>query len=190
MTTPTAVSVSADPGEVRRYGAVAIALHWLMALLIVGAFCVGLYMHDLPLSPTKLRLFNYHKWTGVTILTLAALRLLWRLSHRPPALPAMPDWQRWAAHLGHAALYLLFFAVPLVGWAYSSATGFPIVVFGLLPLPDFVSPDRALAQDLKELHGSLAWLLALFVVVHLAAVAKHQFLDRDGLLSRMWPARA
>jgi cytochrome b561 len=188
MTTPPApASAAAAAGT--RYTGPAIGLHWVMALLIAGAFCVGLYMEDLPLSPTKLKLFNYHKWTGITILALAALRLLWRLIHNPPALPPMPAWQSRAAHIGHGALYLLFFAVPLAGWAYSSASGFPVVVFGVLPLPDFVSPDRELAKALVEVHGNLAWLLAIIVGVHVAAVAKHSFIDRDDLLSRMRPGR-
>jgi len=172
-----------------RYSGVAIAFHWLLALLIVVSFCVGTYMADLPFSPTRLKLYNWHKWAGVTILALSALRLLWRLTHRPPADLPMPAWQRSAAHVTHWGLYLLFFAVPLVGWAYSSAAGFPIVLYGVLPLPDFVSPDKALAEAIKPWHGRLAWLLAVLVLMHVAAALKHHFIDRDGLLLRMRPGR-
>ena len=173
-----------------RYTGVAIAFHWLMALLILGNFCLGLYMADLPLSLQRLKLFNYHKWTGATILAIAALRLLWRLTHRPPAdLPA-PAWQTRAAHVTHWSLYALFFAVPLAGWAYSSASGFPVVVFGVLPLPDFVPKDKALAESLKEVHETLAWVLFTLVALHVAAALKHTFHDRDGLLRRMAPGRA
>lgn len=173
-----------------RYTGIAIALHWLLALGIVGAFGMGLYMADLPLSPQKLKLYNWHKWAGVTILTLSALRLLWRLTHRPPADPPMPAWQARAAHATHLALYALFFAVPLVGWAYSSAAGFPIVWFGVLPLPDFVPADKALAELIKPWHEGLAWAMAVLVLLHLGAALKHQFIDRDGLIGRMWPGRA
>jgi cytochrome b561 len=172
-----------------RYSTPAIALHWLLALLIAGTFALGVYMHELPFSPTRLKLYNWHKWAGVTILGLSALRLLWRLTHRPPADAPMPAWQRVSAHAAHWALYALFFAVPLMGWAYSSSAGFPIVVFGVLPLPDFVAPDRAVAEVLKERHGQLAWALALVVALHVAAALKHHFMDRDGLLLRMMPAR-
>ena len=172
-----------------RYTGTAIALHWLMSLAIVGNFCLGLYMADLHMSMLRLRLFNYHKWTGATILLLAALRLLWRLTHRPPAdLPA-PRWQHLAASLTHGGLYALFFAVPLVGWAYSSAAGFPLVVFGVLPLPDFVPKDHALAETLKDLHADVAWVLFALVALHVAAVGKHMIIDRDGLLRRMMPGR-
>jgi cytochrome b561 len=172
-----------------RYDNVAIALHWLLALMITVSFCVGVTMADMPLSITRLKLFNYHKWAGIVILALSGFRLLWRLTHRPPAdLPA-PAWQQRAARGAHRALYVLFFAVPLAGWAYSSAAGFPVVVFGVVPLPDFVPVSRALAGVLKSLHGTLAYTLAGVVVIHVGAALKHRFVDRDGLLERMTPGR-
>jgi cytochrome b561 len=177
--------------QAQRYTATAIALHWLIAALIVGAFTLGLVMTDIPgFSPAKLRYYAWHKWAGVTVLLLAALRLLWRLAHRPPAELPAPKWQHTAASVTHWGLYALFFAVPLVGWAYSSAAGFPIVVFGVLPLPDFVPKDHALAEAIKPWHGDLAWVLFALVALHVAAVAKHMIIDRDGLLRRMMPGRA
>jgi cytochrome b561 len=175
------------PTQMPRYSGVAMAFHWLLALAIIGAFGVGLYMADLPFSPFRLKLFNWHKWAGVTILALSALRLLWRLANKPPADVPMPAWQAKVAHLTHGLLYLLFFAVPLAGWAYSSAAGFPIVWFGVLPLPDFVPKDKALAVTLKELHGLLAYGMAALVLAHVAGALKHHFIDKDGLLRRMLP---
>ncbi len=172
-----------------RYTGPAIALHWLLGLAIVGSFSVGVYMTELPISPQRLKLYNWHKWAGICILTLSALRLLWRLTHRPPADVPMPAWQQRASHAVHGLLYLLFFAVPLAGWAYSSAAGFPVVVFGVLPLPDFVSPDKALAEAIKPLHKILAFTLAALVLAHVGAALKHHFVDRDGLLDRMRPGR-
>ncbi len=168
-----------------RYTRTAIVLHWLLALMIVGSFGVGLYMADLPFSPSRLKLYNWHKWAGVTILALSAARLLWRLSHRPPADLPMPAWQQRAAHAVHLLLYGLFFAVPLAGWAYSSAAGFPVVWFGVLPLPDFVPVDRALAEAIKPLHKLLAFALTGTVLLHVAAALKHHFIDRDGTLQRL-----
>jgi cytochrome b561 len=172
-----------------RYTTTAIALHWVLALAIIGSFGFGVYMADLPFSPQRVKLYNYHKWAGVCILTLSALRLLWRLTHRPPADLPMPAWQQRAAHATHGLLYALFFAVPLVGWAYSSAAGFPVVVFGVLPLPDFVPVDKALAAAIKPFHKYLAFAMAALVLAHVGGALKHHFLDRDGLLARMWPAR-
>ncbi|OYU99901.1 MAG: cytochrome b [Burkholderiales bacterium PBB5] len=186
---PTALPTSAPAAPTGRYTGVAIGLHWLLALLIAGTFVVGLYMADLPVSPSRIKLFSYHKWAGVTILALSLLRLLWRLTHRPPADVAMPGWQAKAAHVTHWALYALFFLVPLAGWAYSSAAGFPVVWFGVLQLPDFVPVDKALAEMMKERHEMLAWALAVLVLLHLAGALKHQLIDKDGLLSRMRPGR-
>jgi cytochrome b561 len=168
-----------------RYTSTAIALHWLLALMILGTLAVGLYMTSLPFSPTRLKLYNWHKWAGMVILALSAARLLWRLTHRPPAPPPMPAWQQRASGIAHGLLYGLFFAVPLAGWAYSSASGFPIVLFGVWPLPDWVPVDPDLADRLKPVHHWLAYTLAAVVAVHVAAALKHQFIDRDGLLRRM-----
>ena len=180
--------------SIDRYGTIAIVLHWVLALAIFSAFAVGLLVDDMPFSPLKLKVINWHKWAGVSILLLSVLRLLWRFTHRPPALPArieqaMPGWQRTAYHGTHYLMYALFFAVPLLGWAYSSAKGYPIVWFGVLPLPDLVAPDKALAEVLIEIHGAAAWGLIGLVGLHVAAALKHQFIDRDGLISRMLPGR-
>lgn len=178
------------PTAPTRYTGLAIGLHWLLAVALLGSFGMGLYMADLDMSPTRLKLFNWHKWAGITILALSALRLVWRLAHRPPPDLPMPAWQQRAAHATHTALYALFFAVPLAGWAYSSAAGFPVVVFGLLPLPDFVAADKELAEAIKPLHKILAFAMAALVLAHVAAALKHHFVDHDGLLRRMWPGRA
>lgn len=175
---------------VTRYIPFARALHWLLALGIVGNFALGVYMSDLPFSPARLQYYSWHKWAGVLVLAFSAVRLLTRLLSPPPALPdaieaAMPGWQKLAHHATHVALYALFFAVPLTGWAYSSAAGFPIVWFGVLPLPDFMPVDKALAESIKPLHELSAFGLAGLVVLHVAAALKHQFIDRDRLLGRM-----
>ncbi|MBK6324264.1 cytochrome b [Candidatus Aalborgicola defluviihabitans] len=178
----------------RRYNGFSMLLHWILALALVGMFTMGLYMADLPFSPQRLKLYNWHKWAGITVLTLSTLRLLWRLTHRPPPLPqavtlAMPGWQMQVYQATHVLMYALFFAVPLIGWSYSSAAGFPIVVFGVLPLPDFVAPDKALAELIKPWHAIAAFTLAGLVVLHVAAALKHHWIDKDGLLARILPGK-
>ena len=187
--------MSSAPTTSQRYTGTAIALHWILALALIGIFAFGLYMTSLPFSPTKLKYFNWHKWAGMTILILSALRIVWRITHRPPALPeavsrSMPAWQHIAHHGVHHLMYVLFFAIPLVGWIYSSAAGFPIVLFGVLPLPDLVGKSPDLAEALKPWHAYLAYALAALVVLHVAALLKHQLIDRDGLLARMLPGKA
>jgi cytochrome b561 len=164
---------SSPPATHRRYTRTAMVLHWVLGLALIGLFGVGIYMTGLPFSPQ---------------------RLLWRATHRPPALPgaieaAMPGWQKLAHHGTHHLLYALFFAVPLIGWAYSSAAGFPIVFLGLWQLPDFVPVSKDLAEAIKPWHQYTAFAMAGLVVLHIAAALKHQLVDRDGLLSRMLPGK-
>jgi cytochrome b561 len=169
-----------------RYTQLAKVLHWLLAIAILCTFSFGLYMVELPFSPQRLKQYNWHKWAGMTILLLSAIRLLWRLTHPAPALPIhTPAWQKIASHSTHGLMYALFFAIPLVGWAYSSALGFPIVLYGILEIPSFVSRDTELAATLKLVHKYLAYGLATLVIVHVAAALQHHFLLKDGLLARM-----
>ncbi len=170
------------------YSRIAIGLHWVAALLIIGNLAFGLTMVDLPLSPAKLRYYSWHKWAGVTIFLLSAVRLLWRLAHPVPALPSStPAWQRKAANASHHVLYLLFFAAPLSGWLFSSAAGFQTVYFGVLPLPDLLAKNKELADLLKLVHRVATYTLAALVVVHVAAAVKHHVVDRDDVLARMLP---
>jgi cytochrome b561 len=183
---------SSDRVDMQRYTNTAIALHWLIAFLIVAAFTLGLVMTNMAgISPAKLRYYNWHKWAGVTVLLLAALRLLWRVGHRPPELTgAMPAWQRRAAHGVHHLLYVLMFAVPLSGYFFTLAAGRPVVYFGLFQLPVLIGPDPALKDVLQGVHEWLNWLLAAIVAVHVLAALKHAFVDRDATLRRMLPGRS
>ena len=169
-----------------QYTRTAITLHWFIALLIFAAFPLGVYMHELPLSPDKLRLYSYHKWIGITVFMLAVIRLYWRATHRPPALPVdMPGWEKFAAHATHYALYALIFIIPLSGWLMSSAKGFQTVWFGVLPLPDLVGKDKELGELLLEVHKLLNFLLFALLLGHVGAALKHHFVQHDDILARM-----
>jgi cytochrome b561 len=170
-----------------RYTATAIALHWLAVALIVCNFALGLSMVPLPLSRQKLVWYFWHKSVGLTVFLVTCLRLAWRTGHRPPAPPPMPEWQRRAAALSHAALYLLVFLIPVSGWLYSSATGVQVVYLGLLPLPDLVPKDKALANVLRACHVALNFTLLTLVCAHAVAAVRHHFVDRDTVLWRMLP---
>lgn len=178
MTTTTAAA---------RYTATAIALHWLAVALIVCNFTLGLSMVPLPLSRQKLVWYFWHKSIGLTVFLVTCLRLAWRAGHRPPALPPMPEWQRRAATLSHAALYVLLLLIPVSGWLYSSSTGVQVVYLGLVPLPDLVPKDKALAAVLRACHVTLNFTLLALVCVHAAAGLRHHFVDRDTVLWRMLP---
>lgn len=169
------------------YSRPSIAAHWLIALLISGGFMLGLYMHDLPLSPQKLRFYSYHKWLGVTVFVLLLVRVFLRWRYPPPPLLPGPRWQQRAAQGVHYALYLLMFVIPLSGWLMSSAKGFSTVWFGVLPLPDLLEKNEALGDLLRDAHEALNWLLGLLVCLHVGAAMKHHWHDRDATLARMLP---
>lgn len=174
-----------------RYTRTAIWLHWLVALGLIGTFALGLYMPDLPLSPTKLKLFSWHKWAGVTLFFLVLIRLGWRLSHPAPALPStMPAVMRLVSHAMHWLMYTLMFAIPLSGWLMSSAKGFQTVWFGVLPLPDLLAKDTALGERLTALHEVLSFVLLGLVIVHTVAALKHHFIDHDDVLTRILPLKS
>lgn len=175
-----------------RYHGIAIALHWLIALLLICGFALGLYMVYLPFSPQKLTFYSYHKWIGVSIFTFALLRVLWRLTHQPPPLPvSVPRWQVAASNATHWLLYVFLLAAPLSGWLYSSAAGVPTVPFGIaaLQLPDLIEKNRELAGTLKFVHLSITYSFAGLVALHVAAVFRHLLIDRDGIMRRMLPVK-
>jgi cytochrome b561 len=148
-------------------------------------------MTSLEISPLKLKMFNWHKWLGITILGLVAVRSLWRLTHRPPALLPMPAWQAAAAHGLHALLYVLMFVLPLSGWIYSNYAGFPIVYLSRIPLPTLVEKNRELAQRWQGYHQLLGWVLLTVIAMHVLAALKHHLVDRDDTMRRMlrWRSR-
>ncbi|WP_417694944.1 cytochrome b [Roseibium sp.] len=182
----------------RGYGLVAISFHWIMATLIVAMLGLGLYMTSLPQSaPNLYPLYQLHKSIGFVVLTLATLRIVWRLVNPSPALPAaMPALEKLAAHLGHAGLYALMFLLPISGWLMVSASpwGIPTIVFDVLPVPHLPIPpvlgDKAQAESLlKVVHEYAAWVLVALLVAHIAAALKHHFIARDDTLRRMVSAK-
>jgi cytochrome b561 len=170
-----------------RYGRMAIALHWLTTLLVVAGFTLGLSMVELPFGRQKLQWYAWHKWVGITIWLLTCGRLAWRWRQGAPPMELMPAWQRRVAVVTHGLLYALLVAIPISGWLYSSATGVQVVYLGLLPLPDAVPKDKALAVLLRSVHLTLNFTLLALVCVHAAAALKHHFVDRDAVLTRMLP---
>jgi cytochrome b561 len=177
--------------QITRYGGVAQLFHWLIAALIFVMLGLGYYMEDLPLGTEKLELYGIHKSTGLTIALLAALRLLWRLFHPPPPLPAsMPPWERKAAVAVHWLLYLMLFVQPLVGFLQSNAANFPVVLWGMVPLPPLIGPDEPLSLTLIGVHTVGGNFLAVLVILHIAAALRHHFVLKDDVLRRMLPGPA
>ena len=169
-----------------RYTTVAVILHWLIALLVVVQFGLGWGMQEIPKKPPgpRAEAFNLHKSLGLTIFALMALRVTWRVRHPPPALPPMPRWQARLANSTHVLLYVALVAMPIAGYLGSVFSGYPVRFFGLaLPAWGAARPD--LKELMSAAHLWISWALAAAFAAHMAGVAKHTFINRDGLLRRM-----
>jgi cytochrome b561 len=173
-----------------RWGALSQAFHWLIVALVITQVTLAKFAEGLPIGVEKLATLARHKSVGITILILAALRLLWRWANPVPVLPpTLKPYERRIAHFTHGALYALLFAMPISGWAMSSARGFSVSWFGLVQLPDFVGKSRSLYETLHDVHETFAYMLGAVALLHIAAALKHHFVLHDDVLRRMLPFR-
>jgi cytochrome b561 len=187
--------------ETKRYTTVAIALHWVIGILLIGMVFYGWYMDDLRgalragtegvTRDQVVFAYNAHKTTGMLILLLSFGRLGWRLMHKAPPMPAgMKSWEQMVAKGTHIGLYALMVVLPLVGWLAASTSELPTQLFNN---PDLILPRLPVSQDhdfhelVGEVHAKGAWALLILTGLHFAAALKHQFLDKDGLMARMLP---
>ncbi|MEO1264227.1 MAG: cytochrome b [Pseudomonadota bacterium] len=194
----TPIASAADARQ-RRYTTVAIALHWVIAFSIIAMLATGSWMVDaLQVQATQALAFEtyqFHKSLGLTVLVLSVARLAWRLFNPPPPMPEhMGGAQRFAAHATHVLFYALMIGMPLSGWAMVSASplGLPTIVFGWFEWPHIAflaaaENKAAIEEQLKLAHLYAGYLMFALIVLHIAAALKHQFIDRDALLSRMSP---
>jgi cytochrome b561 len=161
-----------------RYSRVAIALHWVTAMLVVVNLWIGLIGGSMAL----------HKSIGITVLVLTIARIGWRIANPPPPLPAAtPTWERAAAAWTHRLFYIVLIALPVSGWAMvSGATRRPFDWFGLFPVP-YLPISPAMAGVGHEVHEIIGWGMAALVALHVAAALRHHFVLRDATLGRMLP---
>ena len=171
-----------------QYGSVSKLLHWTIALIVIFQLVVGSWMHGLPRSDFKFKIYDLHKSLGILVLALIAVRVLWHLfSRRPQPVETLTKMERIGARALHDSFYLLLIAMPLTGWAMSSAFGVPVHVFGLFTLPDFVVKSKAGAHLYRELHGYISDVLIAVVSAHAGAALMHHFFKKDTVLKRMLP---
>ena len=169
-----------------RWGWVSIGLHWITAVLIICLAIVGLIMSELPTSAFKMQVFALHKSFGITVLALTMLRLAWRLFAGTPHAIAGSRLQTLAAKIVHAAMYGILIAMPLSGWLYNSASGFPLRWFGVISLPKlFTGFNPSIKAFALNIHESLFYVLAALLLVHASAALYHHYIVRDNTLKRM-----
>jgi cytochrome b561 len=167
-----------------RYTGVAIVLHWLMVIGIATQFGLGWYMGDLPKGPDRTWFFALHKSIGLTVASLALVRLIWRWSHRPPLL-GLPAWQEACARFTHYGLYVFMFLQPVSGYLSSSFSGYETAWFGL-PLPSWGWKDKPLNHLFNDVHEASSIALLSFIALHVAGAAWHAY-HRDGVIGRILP---
>lgn len=178
----------------QRYTAVAIALHWAIALMIIGLIAVGWIMEDMAPGPDQFAVIQLHKSFGITVLLLSVARIVWRFMNRPPAEPPMPKWQSLASKAVHVLFYVLIIAMPLTGWIMASASNdaptryFNLVDIRLPGIPTLDAETRhGIEEGFEQVHSNLAWVIIALLLLHVGAALKHHFIDKDGLLARMAP---
>jgi cytochrome b561 len=169
-----------------RYTRVAIILHWVVAALVLAQFPLGWWMQEIPKQPPgpRVEAFNLHKSIGLLIAALMLARIAWRLGHPAPPLGPMPRWQSRLAHATHFMLYAVLVALPVTGYLGSAYSGYPVKFFGTT-LPAWAAKSVELKDWMSSAHLVLAWILAIAFALHMAGVAKHTLIARDGLLRRM-----
>ena len=169
-----------------RYTPTAVALHWLLAILLIGMIGVGWTMVSIEDEPGSGLFFSLHKSVGIFIFALVAGRVIWRLGHPPATLPvSVPAWQETASRVSHRLLYATMIAMPLLGLMGSAFSKSGIEFFGL-SVPRAVAPNHDLAEALFTAHSVVAWVLVALIAVHVLAALKHLIVDRDGVFQRMW----
>ena len=179
-----------------RYTRTAVVLHWLIAALIVANVVLALSAESLPDDWVR-PVIDAHKSTGITVLGLVLLRILWRIGHPPPPLPrSYARWERIGAHVAHGALYALMLLLPISGWmhdsAWKDAAAHPMQLFGLVPWPRIgwiMQIEPATKEQLHDLfgnfHTAFGYVLYVLLFLHIAGALKHQWLDRQQELQRM-----
>jgi len=184
---------SMDENGTFRYALAQRALHWLIALLVLGLLGAGMLLGYLGFDELKARfgiettnaIYAYHKTFGVILLGLMVLRLTLRLSlGAPPYREALQPYQRVLSRIVHGLFYVLLLAMPVLGWMATAAGGYPVQFFDT-NLPGFIGKDEDLSSTLFELHGLVAWLLIGLILLHVGAALTHWLVWKDGVMERM-----
>jgi cytochrome b561 len=170
------------------YGPVTIFLHWAVAACILFSVVLGLILGNVEESDATSVILGIHKSIGITIFLLACVRLVWRVRHPAPPLPAsVSAAQRMAAKITHALLYVTLFAMPLTGYVAVAARGRETTFLGLIDVPRLTPLDRVLSRTAETIHGYWQYALYALLAAHIGAAIYHHFVLKDGVLARMLP---
>lgn len=172
--------------QIWQYDVISRILHWTIALLLIALVALGWYMMSIEEQPGSSWYFNLHKSFGLIAAILILFRITWRLAHKPAPLPqSVPRWQAKTSRLIHLLLYICMIVMPLTGFVGASYSKQGVTFFGW-ELPNWVSKSHDIAEQFFDVHGTVAWILVVLVILHILAGLKHLFVNRDGVFQRMW----
>ena len=171
------------------YGSVAKTLHWLIGIGVIGMMAMGTVMEDIPNAADKFWVYSLHKATGITILALMLVRLVWKLMNMgiPTHNAAHKPWEQKLSHGIHWGFYALLIAMPLSAWMMTGPNASTISWYGFFPIPNIAAADKAMAETYGEIHGAIGTLIWIALGLHVGGALKHAIIDRDNTLKRMLP---
>ena len=170
-----------------QYGATAKVFHWLIVALLAVQYPIGWLMPDIHRDMKPGAAMTFHVSSGIVILVLIVLRLIWRLTHPVAQESSLPPWQRLSAEAVHWLLYVLVLATTVTGWLFASFRGWSISFFFLTPMPMLASDNAAAGKTIDGLHQAMEWALLVVIGIHIAAALAHRFIYRDRIMQRMLP---
>jgi cytochrome b561 len=173
-----------------RYTRVAVILHWLLALLILGQIGFGWFLEEIPRgTPARTIYVNLHKSIGMTLGVIILFRLYWRSTHAAPALPtSVPVWEQWAARVSHTTLYACMLLMPLTGYIASNFSKWGVNFYNVIKLPPWGVENERVYDFFNTSHEVVSYLFVALIALHVLAALRHLF-RRDGIFGRMWVAR-
>ncbi|MEY4729215.1 MAG: hypothetical protein RL020_373 [Pseudomonadota bacterium] len=173
--------------EIKKYQPIAMLLHWLLAIALIGQIGLGVWMGDIPKdTPERAYFFNLHKSIGLVIALFILWRIAVRLKNSPPALPPMSNWERIAAKASHHLLYAGMILLPLTGYIASNFTKYGIKFFGYQIAP-WGPADKSIYKIFNEAHSITGNVMIAVILIHIAAALKHWLFDKDTVMQRMLP---
>jgi cytochrome b561 len=172
--------------EEARYDGLARFIHWSVVVLVTIQFVIGWTMPHVHQNTKPVGLIAWHLGVGATLVAAMALRIVWRLTHRPPR-EALSPLLTAVSRITHWLIYAALVIVPVLGWANASSRGWTVKLLGLVPYPTLTPAGSAFGHAMGDVHGVVAWVLFALIGMHIAAALFHRFVLRDNVLQRMFP---
>jgi cytochrome b561 len=168
------------------YDGVARFMHWSIVVLIAGQFVIGWTMPHVHHDTKPVGLIAWHLGVGATLVAAMAVRIVWRLTHRPPP-DALAPLLSAVSRITHFLLYAALVVVPVLGWANASSRGWTVKLLGLVSYPSLTPAGSEFGHEMGDVHGVVAWVLFALIGMHVAAALFHRFVLRDQVMHRMLP---